>query len=107
MKRWVPWALCLTVPTALPAADEDYRLTIRNHRFEPLTLEVPAGERVRLTIENQDPSPEEFESYALNREKIVAGNATVTLYIGPLEPGTYEYFGEFHPDTALGRIVAR
>ena len=57
-------------------------------------------------MENQDPTPEEFESYDLNREKIVKGNAKITLFIGPLPPGVYAYFGEFNPETAQGKIIA-
>ena len=94
---------------ALPvAADERpiFTVEIRNHRFEPAVLHVPAGVRFKLIVRNLDPTPEEFESYELNREKIVAGNSEITLFIGPLEPGTYPYFGEFNMDTAQGTIVA-
>ena len=73
----------------------------------PETLEVPAKKKVKLVVKNQDPTPEEFESYELNREKVIPGNAQAIIFIGPLEPGTYPFFGEFNPKTAQGKIIAK
>ena len=88
-------------------ADETvYTLTIKNHQFSPAELKIPANKKVRIVVENQDLTAEEFESYELNREKLVAGNGRVNLFVGPLKPGTYRYFGEFNPKTAQGTIVA-
>jgi len=96
----------LLLPSVCLAADAEFRLSIRDHRFEPAELRVPAGKRIRLTIVNQDAAAEEFESYELHREKLIPGNSSGTVYIGPLEPGRYPYFGDFHPDTTTGVIVA-
>lgn len=93
--------------TAAGAAQDVYTITIRNHRFEPAEISIPAGRKVRLLVKNADPTPEEFESFELNREKIVSGGAEATIYVGPLDPGTYPFFGDFHQDTAKGRIVVR
>jgi Cupredoxin-like domain len=84
-----------------------FEIVIREHRFEPSVLEIPAGKRVKLLVHNLDSSPEEFESYELRREKIVGGHSTVTIYIGPLKAGEYPFFGEFNADTAQGRLIAR
>jgi plastocyanin domain-containing protein len=89
------------------AAPPEFTLTIKDHRFEPAEIVVPAGQKVRLVVENRDPTPEEFESYSLNREKIVPGNGKIVLFVGPLEPGKYEFFGEFNMATARGWLVAR
>jgi len=83
-----------------------FTITIKDHQFSPKELIVPANEKVKLIIENQDSTAEEFESYDLNREKIVTGNGKITIFIGPLKPGEYKYFGEFHEDTAQGIIIA-
>ena len=88
------------------AAEEAYTLTVKDHRFSPGELKVPAGRKVRIVVDNQDPTAEEFESYDLNREKVVSGNSKITLFVGPLKPGTYKFFGEFHQDTAQGVLVA-
>ena len=101
--------ICLAVmhfPFAALAADGDYTLVIKDHRFQPTELNVPAGRKIRLLIENRDATPEEFESYALNREKVITGNGRATLYIGPLDAGRYPFIGEFNEATAQGVIVA-
>jgi len=85
----------------------EYRLVIKNHHFEPANLEIPAGQKIKLIIENQDPTPEEFESHQLNREKIVPANGKTSVFLGPLDPGTYPFFGEFNPKTATGNILVK
>jgi len=89
------------------AADVEAKLTIRDHKFEPAELMVPAGAKIKLSIENHDATPEEFESRELNREKIVVGNGTIIVFIGPLEAGKYPFFGDFHQETAQGVLVAQ
>ena len=95
------------VVTSVRADDVEARLAIRNHRFEPAEVVVPAGKKVKLTIENQDATAEEFESYELNREKVVPAKGRITLYVGPLKPGRYPFFGDFHKDTAQGVLIAQ
>lgn len=96
----------LFIPAVSVAADTEYRLSIHEHRFEPAELRVPAGKRIRLTIVNQDAAAEEFESYELHREKLIPGNSSGTVFIGPLQPGRYPFFGDFHPNTTTGVIIA-
>ncbi len=95
------------LPFSVQAADGEYKLIIKDHKFSPERLEVPAGQKVKIIVENQDPTPEEFESYSLNREKIIQGNSKATIFIGPLEAGSYDYFGEFNQSTAKGLIIAK
>jgi len=100
----------LALPLLLsPAAAEDAEatLSIKDHKFEPAELVVPAGKRIKLTVKNLDPTPEEFESHELRREKVIPGGAEAVIFIGPLKPGTYKFFGEFHEATAQGRVVAK
>ena len=92
---------------ALQAAEVEAKLTIRDHKFEPAELTVPAGAKIKLSIENHDATPEEFESHELNREKIVVGNGTITVFIGPLDAGKYPFFGDFHQETAQGVLVVQ
>jgi plastocyanin len=93
--------------TAAFAAEDEFRLVIENHKFEPAELTVPAGKKIKLTVENRDPTAEEFESHSLNREKVIAGKSTATIFIGPLKPGSYPYVGEYNETTAKGVIVAK
>ena len=90
---------------AASAQDAEARLVIRDHKFEPAEITVPADKKVRLVIENQDATAEEFESYELNREKVVPAKGRVTLYVGPLKPGRYPFFGDFHKESATGVLV--
>ena len=83
-----------------------YTIEIREHLFYPAQLQVPANIKFKLIVINRDPTPEEFESYELNREKVIMGGANATLFIGPLAPGDYPFFGEFNPKTAQGLIRA-
>jgi hypothetical protein len=84
-----------------------YQLTIRAGRFYPEVLEVPANTKFRLLIKNEGPGPEEFESAELRKEKVLAPGVQSFLIFQPLQPGSYKFFGEFHPETAQGRLVAK
>ena len=99
--------LFLFFPLLAIAANEEYTIQIQNHRFVPEQLIVPANKKIKLLIENKDATPEEFESYELNREKVITSNGKTTIYIGPLSPGKYPYFGDFNQATANGFIIAK
>ena len=58
-------------------------------------------------ISNMDNTSEEFESYELNREKVIMANAKAVIFIGPLSAGEYPFFGEFFPQTAQGKVVVK
>lgn len=88
------------------AAAETYTLTIKDHRFDPAELRIPANQAATLTVKNLDPTPEEFESKPLRIEKVVPGNSEATFQLRPLKPGRYKFEGEFHEDTAKGEVVA-
>ena len=84
-----------------------FHLSISNHIFSPNRLEIPENSKVRLLIKNNDTVAEEFDSFDLNREKVIFPGRSAVIYIGPLSPGEYHYFGEFHSDTARGIIVVK
>lgn len=107
MRRAIPALLfSLGLPALALAADIEQTLTIQDHRFTPTEIRVPAGKKVKLTIENRDATPEEFDSHDLNREKVIPGNGKGVVFIGPLNPGKYYFIGEFHASTAQGVVVA-
>lgn len=99
-------ALCALLPIAVLAKTPVFELEIRDHLFHPEEVRIPANTKVKLIVYNRDSTPEEFESYELNREKVIMGGRKANIFIGPLEPGTYPFFGEFNPKTAQGRVVA-
>jgi len=100
-------AVLLAVAATAGAAEPEFLLVIRDHRFTPAEIVVPANARVKLVVDNQDATPEEFDSHALNREKVVAGRSKAVIFIGPLAPGRYPFMGEFNAATAQGAVVAK
>jgi hypothetical protein len=107
LQRLIAVGLGVTALCGVPALAhaDDYPLTIRDHRFEPTDITIPADTKIKLIVKNADASAEEFESPDLNREKVVAAGGQITVFIGPLSKGRYEFFGDFHPETARGHIV--
>jgi len=98
-------ALVLALAGPLSAAALEIEIEIRDHLFFPSEVTIPADTKVKILIRNLDPTPEEFESYELNREKVISGNSETVIFVGPLPPGEYPFFGEFYPKTAQGRVV--
>jgi plastocyanin len=100
---------CLTLALLLHSgcslAMPEIVVNIREHLFYPSEITIPANQKIKLTFFNHDSTPEELDSFDLNREKVVFGNAKATIYIGPLAPGEYRFFGEYHPASAVGKVL--
>lgn len=108
MRKNIVLALILASISAPAFAETPtFEIVIKEHKFNPSTVNIPAGQKVKLVIKNQDPTPEEFESHDFNREKVIAGNSEGLIFVGPLDAGEYKFFGEFHEKTAQGKIVAK
>jgi hypothetical protein len=99
--------VALGIAPGVRAETPEFALVLQNHRFVPAELTVPAGKRLKLQIENRDPTPEEFDSYDLRREKVITGGGKGEVWVGPLDPGTYSFMGEYHAATAQGRLIAK
>lgn len=100
--------LTLSFGVTVIAADKpEFTIVIKDHKFQPAELTIPADVKVLLIVDNQDPTPEEFESHELQREKIIPGNTKAKVFVGPLKPGTYPFFGEFHEATAQGKLIVK
>ena len=80
-------------------------LTIKNQAFQPGKLTVIAGKPITIQVKNADTLPAEFESSDLGREKVIPGGTTIPVFIGPLTPGTYKFFNDFHPDSRGTLVV--
>jgi len=100
-------ALMVGVVSHTYANTTDITIKIQKGRFIPSQIEIPADVKVRLVIENLDDTPEEFESFDLNREVLINANSKASFYIGPLSPGRYKFEGEFSPETAQGVVVVK
>ena len=92
---------CHSVAAKTPVIE----IEIKDHLFHPSEIVIPADTKVKLLISNLDPTSEEFESYELNREKVISGSSKTVIFIGPLPPGEYPFFGEFYPKTAQGKVL--
>jgi len=106
MNRLAAAVFLMSVGFSGVAAAETYTLTIKDHKFDPAELHIPADKAATLVVKNLDATPEEFESKSLRIEKIVPANSEASFTLRPLKAGRYKFFGEFHEDSAKGEIVA-
>ena len=105
LARFGAIALLAVSTTAYAAGEADVVVVIRDHCLSPAEVRIPANTKVRLVIDNQDATPEEFDSHALNREKVIPPRSKANVFIGPLTPGRYPFMGEFNASTAQGVVV--
>ena len=92
---------------AAAAVADDLEIKFDNHRFAPQTVTVPSGEALAVKVVNSSNEPIEFESFKLNREKVVTPGDTITVHLPALSPGTYDFYDDFHQDVPQGTIVAK
>ena len=104
MIRCCTLVILLAFSSSLWAVSE-YHVEIKDHLFFPSRITIPAEQKVKLIIHNFDATPEEFDSFTLNREKVVFANSVATIYIGPLKPGEYQFVGKYNPNSARGTVV--
>jgi plastocyanin len=103
---WIP-ALLLAGAAAPALADvSQVAIAIESHAFVPSEVQIPAGTKIELLVRNRDATPAEFESTELHREKIVTAGQQIDVFVGPLQPGRYEFFDDFHPQTR-GHLVVK
>jgi hypothetical protein len=88
------------LPGKLPEID------FSNHHFSPQTLVVPAGQPLQIKVVNSSREKIEFESFSLNREKVIEPGESVTVRLPALRAGSYDFFDDFHQDVPEGAIVA-
>lgn len=91
-------ALFLAVVVAGPALADNpqVEIALKDHQWMPKEVPVPAGVKVELIIRNEQATAAEFESTSLHREKVVPAGGQARIFVGPLSPGRYEFFDDFH-----------
>ena len=102
---WAAAVLALAAATPALADNPSFSIALKNHQFVPSEITVPAGVKVELVVSNDNPTPSEFESTQLHREQVVTAGRKITVFVGPLDPGSYEFFDDFHPQTRGHLIV--
>lgn len=88
------------------ADDAMITLAVRDGGFDPRQVEAPAGARIQLEVTNQTSSAIEFESFELNRERVIPPDKKVVVYLSGLSAGQYEFFDDFHHERR-GTLVVR
>jgi hypothetical protein len=96
--------LAVSVPAL--ADDPTVSILMKNNQFIPSEVPIPAGVKVKLIVRNDNPTASEFESIQFHREKVVAPGQEITVVVGPLDPGSYEFYDDFHPETR-GHLVVK
>jgi len=97
----------ISISHAQKLENDEFLIKIVNHRFEPEIVEVPANKKIKIIVENNDKTIEEFESDDLKKEKLVGAGKKITIALNPLKPGEYKFYGDFHQATAKGKIIAK
>ena len=98
--------LVLAVSAPALADDPSFSIVLKNNQFVPSEVQIPTGVKVKLVVHNSNPTASEFESTQLHREKVVLPGQEITVFVGPLDPGSYEFFDDFHPETR-GHLVVK
>ena len=100
-------AMALILSSTAARAQQEQEIHFENHRFTPQNLSVPAGQKLTIKVTNASNETIEFESFKLNREKVVTPGETITVHLPELSPGTYDFYDDFHQDVPQGTIVAK
>ena len=103
-------ALCFAAPLAGAAASraaDPPEIQLKDGRFEPLELVVPASEPFKIRVSNRTAEAIEFESFELHRERVVQPGQTIEVSFPSLSPGSYQFFDDFHDGVEHGAIVVK
>jgi hypothetical protein len=96
----------LAVGVPALADDPSFSIVLKNNQFVPTEVQIPAGVKVKLVVRNENPTVSEFESTQFHREKVVLPGQEITVFVGPLDPGSYEFFDDYHRETR-GHLVVK
>ena len=86
--------------------DSVVELRYENHRFAPQTISVPANRPFRIKVINASKETIEFESFKLNRERVIGPGETIIVNVPALSPGSCDFYDDFHQDVPEGVIIA-
>jgi plastocyanin len=103
---WVGILFALAAASPARADLPSFAIALQNNQFVPDEVTIPAGVKVKLVVSNANAVPSEFESTQLHREQVVTAGQKITVFVGPLDPGTYEFFDDFHP-TTRGHLIVK
>ena len=106
LAAWFVGLFLLTCGATALADDPSFSILMKNNQFIPSEVQIPAGVKVKLLVRNENSTASEFESIQFHREKVVPPGQEISVFVGPLDPGSYEFFDDFHPETR-GHLVVK
>jgi plastocyanin len=106
LAKWMLVVVCVLAAALALADDLSFSIVLKNNQFVPSEVQIPAGVKVKLIVRNENSTASEFESTEFHREKVVPPGQEITVSVGPLNPGSYEFFDDFHPRTR-GHLVVK
>ena len=108
------WGCCLVavvvdlgIAQVARSEDQSPEIRLADGHYQPSELEIPADTPITLRVTNGSDAAIEFESFELHRERVVHPGETITVRIGALSAGNYEFFDDFHNDVPHGTIVVK
>ncbi len=84
-----------------------FQVVMKDGRFSPQRLEVPAGKRFKLVLRNEGRGPAEFENLSMHIENVLAPGVTSFVVLPALKLGEYRFVDEFRPDSGGLTVVAK
>ncbi len=106
LTAWFVGLFLLACAATALADDPSFSILMKNNQFIPSEVQIPAGVKVKLVVRNENSTASEFESTQFHREKVVPPGQEITVFVGPLKAGSYEFFDDFHPETR-GHLVVK
>jgi hypothetical protein len=88
------------------AQTTEINITVKDKKFNPATITVPANKPFKLIVKNADSAAMEIESHKPRFEKVIASGATATINMKPLEAGTYSFYDDFNKSNK-GEIITK
>ena len=89
-----------------PAAEEEeaqpVTLTASGFAFDPAELSAPAGSTIEYS--NEDDVEHNFTAEDADLDVDVDGGGTATIDLADVEPGSYDFFCEYHKDNMTGTL---
>ncbi len=102
--------VALSLLYALAAGAQElptFHIAMKDGRFSPERVEVPAGKRIKLVLKNEGRTAAEFENLTMHVEKVLAGGVTSFVVLHNLKPGEYRFVDEFQPQGGSLTVVAK
>ena len=77
-------------------------LTAADFAFEPSSLSAAAGSTIEFS--NEDDAKHNFTAEEAGLDEDVEAASSVSISLADVEPGSYEFFCEYHRDSMAGTL---